>query len=104
VSDERLNELFASLNEDLPATEFKDRVLRRIERAKRIRYLVLGGAAVLGLAFAAGPLLDLYALVVRELAALLMAFREADWSPDPTLVAALLLLALVPGLVRWLER
>jgi hypothetical protein len=33
-----------------------------------------------------------------------MAFREADWSPDPTLVAALLLLALVPGLVRWLER
>jgi hypothetical protein len=104
MSDARLTELFASLNEDLPATEFKDQVLRRIERAERIRYLVLGGAAALGLALAAGALLDLYALVVRELVAFLMAFREADWSPDPTLVVALLLLAVVPGLVRWLER
>jgi hypothetical protein len=104
VSDTRLNELFASLNEDLPGGEFRDQVFRRIQRAERIRYLVLGGAAALGLVMAAGPLLDLLALGVRELAALLMAFRESDWSPDPTLVAALLLLALVPGLVRWLER
>jgi hypothetical protein len=103
VSDTRLKELFTSLNEDLPAPEFKDRLLRRIERAERIRYLVLGGAAMLGFALAAGPLLDLYALGVRELADLLMAIRDADWTADPMLVAGLLLLALVPGLVRWLE-
>jgi hypothetical protein len=104
MSDARLTELFASLNEDLPATEFKDHVLRRIERTERIRYLVLGGAAAFGLALAAGPVLDLYALGVRELVELLMAFREADRTVDSTLVAALLLLAVVPGLVRWLER
>jgi hypothetical protein len=104
MSDARLNELFASLNEDLPGGEFKDRVSRGIERVERIRYFVLGGAAVFGLALAAGPLLDLFALGVRELADFLMSIREADWTADPTLVAALLLLALVPGLVRWLER
>jgi hypothetical protein len=104
MSDARLNELFASLNEDLPDIGFRDRVLQRIERAERIRYVVLGGAAVLGLLFAAAPLLDLFAISVRELVDLLMAFREADWTPNPTPLAALLLLALVSGLVRWLER
>jgi hypothetical protein len=104
MSDARLNELFASLNEHLPSVEFRDRVFRRIERAERIRYLVLGSAAALGLALAAGPLLGLYTLGVRELADVLMAIRNTDWTPDPTLVAALLLSALVPGLVRWLER
>jgi hypothetical protein len=103
VSDARLSELLASLNEDLPAVEFRDHVFRRIERAERIRYLVLAGAAAFGLALAAWPLLDLFALGVRELADLLIAIREADWTADPTLVAALLLLAVVPGLVRWLE-
>jgi hypothetical protein len=104
VSDARLKELFASLNEDLPEAEFRDRVLQRIGRAERIRYLVLAGAAVLGLAFAFGPLLNLFALGVDELVDLLMAFREADWTPNPTPLTALLLLALVSGLVRWLER
>jgi hypothetical protein len=104
MSDARLNELFASLNENLPAGEFKDRVSRRIERAERIRYLVLGGAAALGIVLAVAPLFDLYALGVRELADFLMTFRDADWTPDPTVVAALLLVPLVSGLVRWLER
>jgi hypothetical protein len=64
----------------------------------------LGGAAAFGLTLAAGALLDLYALIVRELADFLMTLRDTDWTPDPTLVVVLLLLALVPGLVRWLER
>ena len=36
MSDERLKQLFASLNEELPAAEFKASVFRRIEHADRM--------------------------------------------------------------------
>ena len=104
MSDARLEELFASLNEDLPAAEFQNRVLRRIERAARIRYVVLTAAAVLGLAIAVGPLLDLLDLAARELLDLIMTLRDADSTFETTTVVAVLILAVIPGLVRWLER
>jgi len=104
MSDARLNELFVSLNENLPAAEFRDRVLRRIERAARIRYVVLMAAAVLGLAIAVGPLLDLLDRAARELLDLIMTLRDADLTVETTTVVAVLFLALVPGAVRWLER
>jgi hypothetical protein len=104
MSDARLNELFAALNEDLPAAEFQYRVLRRIERAERMRYLVLATAAALGFAIAAGPLLDLLLLAARGLADLFMTLQEIDWIEHRTTIAVAALLALMPGVVRWLER
>ena len=113
MSDERLKQLFGALNEDLPATEFKEQVLWRIERADRIRYVVLAAAAALGLAITAAPLWDLLLLGARELPfreffrrgrAALVTMREADVSVDARLVLVVLLLGALPGVVRWLER
>jgi hypothetical protein len=104
MSDERLKQLFGAMNQDLPALEFKEQVLRRIERADRIRYVVLTAAAALGLAIAAGPLWDLLLLGARELLAAIVTLREADLSLDPAVVAVVLLLGVLPGVVRWLER
>lgn len=104
MSDERLKQLFGALNEDLPATEFKEQVLWRIERADRIRYVVLAAAAALGLAITAAPLWDLLLLGARELLAALVTMREADVSVDARLVLVVLLLGALPGVVRWLER
>ena len=104
MSDERLKQLFGALNEDLPATEFKEQVLWRIERADRIRYVVLAAAAALGLAITAAPLWDLLLLGARELLAFIANMREADVSVDARLVLVVLLLGALPGVVRWLER
>ena len=104
MSDERLKQLFASLNEELPAAEFKASVFRRIEHADRMRYVVLGAAAALGLAIAWGPLLDLLLLGMHELEMLMMTFIESDWTPSPMAVALALVLVITPGIVRWLER
>jgi hypothetical protein len=103
MSDERLEQLFGSLNEDLPAHEFKERVFRRIERADRIRYLVLTVAGAVGLAIAARPLLDLLRVSEGALEILIMTWRDIDWTADPTAVAIALLLVILPGIVRWLE-
>ena len=104
MSDERLKQLFASMNEDLPALEFKEHVLRRIESADRVRYAVLGAAAALGLMIAAAPLFDLLLLGTRALLAAIVTMREVDLTVDPMVVAVALLLEILPGVVRWLER
>jgi hypothetical protein len=104
MSDERLRQLFGALNEDYPALEFKEQVLGRIERADRVRYLVLGAAAALGAAIAAVPLWDLLLLGARELLTVAATLREADVTVDARVVAAALLLGVLPAVVRWLER
>jgi hypothetical protein len=104
MSDERLKQLFGAMNEDLPALEFKEQVLKRIKRADRVRYAVLAAAAAVGLIITAGPLWDLLLLGARELLAAMVTMREADVSVDERLVLVVMLLGVLPGLVRWLER
>jgi hypothetical protein len=104
MNDERLRQLFGAMNEDLPALEFKEQVLRRVKRADRVRYAVLVVAGALGLAVTAGPLWDLLLLGARELLAAMETMREVDMSVDERLVLVVLLLGVLPGLVRWLER
>jgi hypothetical protein len=104
MSNERLKQLFGAMNEDLPAVEFKEQLLKRIKRADRVRYAVLAVAAAVGFIITAGPLWDLLLLGARELLAAMVTMREADVSVDERLVLVVLLLGVLPGLVRWLER
>jgi hypothetical protein len=72
MNDDKLKHLFASMNEDLSAGDFRHRVLRRVRRRVLMRRAVLAVAAGLGIAIAAGPLLDVFSAASRESAELVM--------------------------------
>jgi hypothetical protein len=72
MNDEKLKLVFASLNEDLSADDFRHRIARRVQRRVLMRRAVLATAAALGIAIAAGPMLNVFEVASRESAELVM--------------------------------
>jgi hypothetical protein len=105
MNEERLHSLFAQPNEDLPAGDFGERVLRRMRQRARVRRIVLTTAAMLGIALSFGPLLQVSLGAAHEWTNLVAQLIATDWLVEyrASLLIALLI-AITPGLVRWLER
>lgn len=102
--DQRLRILLAPAAAPVADDGFSARVMARVARRARRRLLVLGAALLGGAAVAAGPLWQLAGLFSREL--VLLGERAAaltGWLGSPLVLAAGVLLVVVPGLWQWLE-
>jgi hypothetical protein len=89
--DERLESLFRALNVPCPEEDFVAGVMRRVRRGVRVRRLVLGTAAAVGLTVSAVPISRGATALLQELAA-----------ADASTIAMWLLLLLAPAAARWL--
>jgi hypothetical protein len=103
--DRQLLRLFGTAGAEPTDAQFAAQVMRRIRRQLLIRRVVLSSAAVLGIAFGAGPLLQFLALTYDAILVLMHSVdRIGELEQYPLQLLATLLLVLGPGLIRWLER
>jgi hypothetical protein len=102
--DARLEVLFSRAAEPVGDSGFSDRVSKRIARNAARRRVVLGVAAIAGLAVAAEPLWSFAQVFSATLTDNTGRFAVlAGWTTDPRLLAAAALLFIAPRLLRWLE-
>jgi hypothetical protein len=116
--DARLTVLFSAASAPVTDDGFSERVLVRVARASRRRRLVLGVTGAIAIAIAAQPLWQLAGLAGVALASagaevsqiagasgsvLGLSKLLVSYLMQPVPLAAATLLALVPGVLRWLE-
>jgi hypothetical protein len=96
---------FAPGREELPDEPFVGDLMRRIRSRVRLRAIVLGSAAFLGIALAFEPLLDLTALSAGALASVARNWNDVQWLAEHAAgITALVALLGWPAVVRWLAR
>jgi len=102
--DARLKVLFSPAAAPVPDDGFSLRVTQRLARDARRRRIVLGVAALAGLAIGAEPLWNLAQVLSAELAESTARLAALDsWVTDPRILAAGVLLLIAPRVLRWLE-
>jgi hypothetical protein len=106
MNENELQELFASLNTQLPSERFATDVVSRINRQRRIRVIVLGAAIAIGLTVALVPFAELLIESVRTLIAIMLQIggRTSFGGYFPGLVSFLfagISLGLITILERW---
>jgi hypothetical protein len=103
--DDLFARVFAPCGGELPEEPFVGDVMRRIRWRVRLRAIVLGSAALLGIAFAFEPLVDLTALSAGALASVARNWNDVQWlSEHAASITALVALLGWPAVVRWLAR
>ena len=102
--DAQFEALFRDFGSPLADDGFSANVMRRVRRQVWARRIVVSAAAIVGGAMALAPLSQFSLTLSEGLVTLATHWNDLAWLTEhQTVIAAALLMAVVPPAIRWLE-